>query len=63
MSIKEKTPEGERVDAYLNTVGRMEPDITMVDHDAAMPSIAISLRRIADTLERIDATLANWRSS
>jgi hypothetical protein len=31
----------------------MEPDIAMVDHDAAMASIAISLKRIADVLERI----------
>lgn len=45
------TGEKERVDAYLDTVKRMEPDIAMVDRDAALASIAISLRRIADVLE------------
>lgn len=42
--------EAERVDAYQNTIARMEPDIAMVDHAAAIASIAISLRRIADAL-------------
>jgi hypothetical protein len=41
---------GRRVDAYLDTIGRMEQDIAMVDHDAAMASIAISLKRIADAV-------------
>ena len=47
------TGEQERVDAYLDTVKRMEPDIAMVDRDAALASIAISLKRIADVLEEI----------
>lgn len=46
MTSKEK----ERVDAYLNTIDRLEPDIAMIDHDAAMASIAISLKRIADVI-------------
>ena len=37
---------------YLDTIDRMEPDLTMVDRDAALASIAISLKRIADALER-----------
>lgn len=46
--------EKERVDAYLDTINRIEPDIAMLDQGAALASIAISLRRIADTLEAID---------
>lgn len=45
--------EKERVDAYLDTVKRMEPDIAMVDRDAALASIAVSLKRIADDLSFI----------
>ena len=45
--------EKERVDAYLNTINRLEPDITMIDRDAALASISISLKRIADTLENL----------
>lgn len=37
-------------DVYLNTLNRMEKDIAMVDRDAALASIAISLKRIADAL-------------
>lgn len=37
---------------YLNTLNRMEPNITGVDRDPAFASIAISLKRIADALER-----------
>ena len=37
--------------AYLNTVHRLEPDITPIDLPAAAASIAISLKRIADALE------------
>lgn len=43
--------EKERVDAYLDTVRRIEPDIAMIDNGFAAASIAISLKRIADTLE------------
>jgi hypothetical protein len=45
------TDESRRVDAYLDTIARLEPDIAMVDRDAALASIAISLKRIADALE------------
>ena len=43
--------EAERVEAYQNTLRRIEPDITMIDRDAALASIAISLKRIADIME------------
>jgi hypothetical protein len=45
----------ERVDAYLATIERMEPDIAMVDRDAALASIAISLKRIADAINSPNA--------
>ncbi len=45
------SPEADRVKAYMETVGRLEPDITPIDHDAAMASIAISLKRLADVLD------------
>jgi hypothetical protein len=48
---RESEAAGRRVDAYLDTIKRMEPDIAMVDHDAAMASVAISLKRIADSIE------------
>lgn len=38
-------------EGYLDTIERMEPDLHMVDRDAALASIAISLKRIADALE------------
>lgn len=50
---REAAAAGKRVDAYLNTVGRLEPEITPVDLPAAGASIAISLRRIADSLEQL----------
>ena len=40
---------------YLNTIDRMEKDIAMVDSEAALASIAISLKRIADALDCIIA--------
>lgn len=43
--------EAERVDAYLDTVSRLEPDIAPIDTPAALASIAISLRRIADAMQ------------
>lgn len=46
---------GRKVDAYLGTVERLEPEIAMVDRDAALTSIAISLRRIADALDSPNA--------
>lgn len=48
------TEEQERVDNYQATVNRLEPDITHIDRDAALASIAISLRRIADVMESLD---------
>jgi methanogenic corrinoid protein MtbC1 len=38
-------------DTYLATVKRLEPDINILDSDATLTSIAISLKRIADVLE------------
>lgn len=46
--------EKERVDSYLDTIRRMEPEIAMVDRDAALASIAISLKRIADALAGVN---------
>ena len=37
-------------DAYLDTVDRLEGNLHPVDQDASIASIAISLKRIADTL-------------
>lgn len=44
--------EKERAEAYISTVKRMEPDVTPTDRDPTLASIAISLKRIADELER-----------
>lgn len=57
---------GRCADAYLETVKRMEPDITPVDQDGAAASIAISLKRIADSLEHLPDAISNalfdhWR--
>ena len=58
MSLKsEGEAAGRRVDAYLDTIGRIEPDIAMIDRDAALASIAISLKRIADVLNQIYAQI------
>lgn len=49
MSLKsEGEAAGRRAESYLETVDRLEPSFAMVDRDAALTSIAISLRRIAD---------------
>lgn len=40
---------------YLDTIARIEPDIAMIDRDAALASIAISLKRIADALNEPNA--------
>lgn len=42
---------------YLDTIARMEPDIAMIDAAAGWASIAVSLKRIADTLERLEILL------
>jgi hypothetical protein len=44
--------EKQRVEAYLDTVKRLEPDIAQIDLDSGIASIAISLKRIADALEK-----------
>lgn len=49
--------EKERVDAYLEIIKRLEPDIAMVDAGAYGTSIAISLKRIADSLANLEITL------
>lgn len=41
------------VNVYLGTVERLEPNITCIDRDAALASIAISLKRIADRMDRL----------
>jgi hypothetical protein len=38
---------------YLDTIDRMEPDIAAIDATAGWASIAISLKRIADALDRV----------
>lgn len=43
--------EKERVDTYLGTIVRLEPDVHMIDAGAFYASAAISLKRIADALE------------
>jgi hypothetical protein len=46
--------EKERVDAYLDTVSRLEPNLHPIDRDGALASIAISLKRIADSLTAVN---------
>lgn len=44
--------EAKRVDAYLDTISRIEPDVAMIDASAFYASAAISLKRSADAAER-----------
>lgn len=44
--------EQERVDGYLATVDRLEPDIHPIDANAFYASAAISAKRTADATER-----------
>lgn len=44
--------EKDRVEAYLQTVERLEPEITPIDLPAAAASMSISLKRIADSMEK-----------
>ncbi len=53
MTEKQK---GNWTDAYHDAVRRIETESTMVNRDAALASIAISLKRIANALEKIDTT-------
>lgn len=41
------------INEYLNTVDRLESDIVMIDAGGYYASAAISLKRIADSLEYI----------
>jgi hypothetical protein len=43
----------EKVNAYLSTVRRMEPEIAPIDAAAFYASAAISLKRIADVLTEL----------
>lgn len=52
--------EKNRVDGYLGTVGRLEPDIHPIDASAFYASAAISLKRIADALEERQETKAGF---
>lgn len=45
--------EKERVDGYIATIERMEPDINPVDASAFYALAAISLKRIADAAEKL----------
>jgi hypothetical protein len=49
--------EQERLNAYLKTIERMEPDVAAIDASFAYASVAISLKRIADTLEAANREL------
>lgn len=44
--------EKERVEGYLDMVERLEPNIHPIDASAFYASAAISLKRIADMLEK-----------
>lgn len=48
-----RTSSDDHPDAYLGTVNRIEPDVAMLDADGARASIAISLKRIADVMEKL----------
>ena len=45
--------QGLKGDVYQGTIARLEPNISMIDQGAALASIAISLRRIADAMEGV----------
>ncbi len=46
-------PSLDPVNTYLHMINRMEPDLYFIDSCAGWASIAVSLRRIADSLEII----------
>lgn len=52
----------DNADTYQRTIARMEPDLAGVDHAGAIASIAISLKRIADALERVPAMSNPFRN-
>lgn len=53
MSSSETEQLQRDLNTYSDTVNRLEPDIHPIDVTAAAASIAISLKRIADSLETI----------
>lgn len=46
-------------EVYQETINRLEPELHVIDEGAGWASIAISLKRIADTLDRIEAVVCN----
>ena len=52
MAAKRKASKDSN-EAYLNTIASIEPDVSPIDAVAFYASAAISLRRIADALEKI----------
>jgi hypothetical protein len=44
--------------SYMDTIKRLEPDIAMIDRDAALASIAISLKRLADAVDQIGRNIS-----
>jgi len=50
--------EMSQAEVYSRTVDRLEPNIHPIDLDGAAASIAISLKRIANALDRIADTMA-----
>lgn len=57
MSVKDD------VDSYLETIDRLEADVHATDPGAYGTSIAISLKRIADVLEKREARDAADRAA
>lgn len=49
---KSSSPEAKAVDSYLDTISRLEPDISPIDASAFYASAAISLKRLADSAEK-----------
>ena len=43
----------------MNGEKDFEPEISMIDHDAGIASIAISLKRIADEMKTLNKNLAD----
>jgi hypothetical protein len=54
--------EKERVEAYLDTIHRFEPEIAFTDANAWGTSAAVSLKRIADSLSFLDQINDHLRS-
>lgn len=45
--------EGNRAKSYLETLSRLEPNLTLVDLITAVTSAAISLKKLSDTYEKM----------